>query len=163
MQEATRERLHIALVAIQTAAQMIDNDTNGVLASGELVPLIQHFAEMRDVNEQIKLARKHLEILEDRLSKSEIPDLFRAKGVKTITVQDLGRVTVSYRWACSIIDKVVGHAWLRDNGHEGLITETVNSSTLAAFAKDLNDTEGTELPADKFKTSRNPFTSITKV
>ena len=43
-------------------------------------------------------------------------------------------------------DKPVGFQWLREQGHGGLITETVNASTLAAFAKNMMDTEGKELP-----------------
>jgi hypothetical protein len=61
-----------------------------------------------------------------------------------------------------MIDKPLGLDWLRNSGNGSLIQETVNSNTLAAFAKNLNDEEGKELPGEIFKTSIMTVTSITK-
>lgn len=61
-----------------------------------------------------------------------------------------------------MIDKGLGMDWLRNSGNGGLIQETVNSMTLAAFAKSLNDEKGIELPKDLFNTSIMTVTSITK-
>jgi hypothetical protein len=69
---------------------------------------------------------------------------------------------VSQRWSASILDKELGHRWLHDNGHGGLIIPTVNASSLSAFAKDLMENEGKELPEHIFKTGRLTYTSITK-
>lgn len=163
MKQATIKALENTLAAVRIISVAIQEDTNSVLASGDVPELIRHFDKMRETNELIKIARKSLEILEDRLSKSEIPDAFRRIGVKTMTVEDVGRVSIGHRWSCSIIDKPIGFQYLREQGDGGLIIETVNSSTLAAHAKDLMDTQGKELPKDKFVTSINAYTSITKV
>jgi len=69
---------------------------------------------------------------------------------------------LSNRWSCSMLDKLTGMDWLRTNGHGDLIQETVNSSTLGAFARNLTEESGYELPSDIFKTSVMTFTSITK-
>jgi hypothetical protein len=61
-----------------------------------------------------------------------------------------------------MLDKQLGFDYLRANGAEGLIIETVNSQTLAAYAKELSTEEGKELPADVFKTGIMTYTSITK-
>jgi hypothetical protein len=61
-----------------------------------------------------------------------------------------------------MLDKQLGMDWLRNTGNESLIQETVNSSTLAAFAKSKTEEEGKELPSDIFKTSVMTYTSITK-
>jgi len=61
------------------------------------------------------------------------------------------------------LDKDAGLNWLRANGHEGIIIETVNSSTLSAFAKSQLEEEGVDLPDDIFKIGTSPYTSITKV
>ena len=124
--------------------------------------MVRHFVDLRDINEDIKIVRKSLELIEDRLSHSEIPDHFKRMNIKTVTYEDIGRVSVGHKWSCSIIDKQVGFQWVRENGHSGLIIETINSSTLAAFAKNLSETENKSLPPDKFVTSINPYTSITK-
>jgi hypothetical protein len=61
-----------------------------------------------------------------------------------------------------MIDKPLGLDYLRNSGNGSLIQETVNSNTLAAFAKNFNDEEGKELPGEIFKTSIMTVTSITK-
>jgi hypothetical protein len=61
-----------------------------------------------------------------------------------------------------MLDKERGFTWLRENEHEGLITETVNSITLSAFAKEMLEVNGTELPDDIFKVGTQAYTSITK-
>lgn len=162
MQEATERGLKETLLRIQLVATAIEEDTRMVLASGDVPEIIRHYHKLRNVNEDIKVARKILEIVEDRLSKSEIPDAFKRIGVKTMTVDDVGRVSVGHKWACSMVDKQVGLRYLREQGDGGLIQETVNAGTLAAHAKDLNS-QGRELPQDKFTTSINAYTSITKV
>src|SRR5690606_39367494 len=50
--------------------------------------------------------------------------------------------------------------WLRDNGHESLVQETVNSSTFKAFIKERMK-EGKEYPKDLIKV--NPFSRATVV
>jgi hypothetical protein len=86
----------------------------------------------------------------------------REHNIRTITVEGVGRVSITHRYSCSMLDKQLGMNWLRQSGNEGLIQETVNSSTLAAFAKNMLETEGTQLPQDLFKTSVSAYTSITK-
>lgn len=163
MKPETLNTLKSAIHGVRWASSLIQEDTNKVLASGDHIALIKHFAEVREANQQLKELRQVVDIMSDRLSYTEVPDALRRVGVKTVTVDGVGRVSVAHRWSCSIINKPVGHEWLRSEGHGGLITETVNASTLSAFAKDLNDTKGIELPRDIFTTSINSYTSITKV
>ena len=162
MRESTKEELAQLLAAAKHVQEQIELDTIEVLGRADTVEIVFHFNDLRLVNEEIKLVRKQLEIVEDRLSHSEIPDHFKRIGIKNLTVDEVGRVSIGHRWGCSIVDKQVGFNWLRENGHGGLIIETVNSSTLAAFAKNLMETEGKQLPQDKFTTNINPYTSITK-
>lgn len=147
---------------MQIVAGQVREDTNAAVQSGDHVELVRHFRDLRDVNALIKEARTALGEMEDLLSSRDIPDAFRSAGVKTTTIEGVGRVTVSYRFSCSMLDKEAGLLWLTENGHGGLIQPTVNSSTLAAFAKNLIETEGKDLPDDIFKTGQSPYTSITK-
>lgn len=161
MYDATLSQLQIALEELRVAQKLVEEDTVKVIASNDHIELVRHYARLRGINELIGVARKSLAIIEDRLSHTEIPDIFREHGLKTITLEDVGRVSIGHRWSCSMIDKAIGMNYLREQGDGGLIIETVNSSTLAAHAKNLNE-QGKDLPQDKFTTSIMPYTSITK-
>lgn len=149
-------------VRINELAAMVRNDTTDVVAANDHVAIIKHFAQVRSLTERIKEAREALDQMEEDLSRQKVPDTMRAHGVKTITVEGVGRVSLSNRWSCSMLDKSKGMEWLRGNGHGGLIQETVNSSALAAFAKDMSINQGTDLPSEIFKTGIMTYTSITK-
>ena len=165
MQTITQLVLSQAVTALQEAAKRVTEETTDTIGHGDLVELIKHYAELREVNDTIERAFKTLHDLKDHLSHFDVPDAFRREGIKTINVIDVGRVTVSYKWGCSIVDgkKPEGFEWLRETGNGGIIIETVNAQTLAAFAKNEVETYGRELPTDLFSTSLNPYTSITKV
>jgi hypothetical protein len=60
------------------------------------------------------------------------------------------------------VGKEAAYKWLELTGNEGLIQETVNSSTLSAFAKS-EMSEARELPAALFNTHVGMNTSVTKV
>jgi hypothetical protein len=147
---------------LNKATELVRKDTKDVVASKDHIEIIKHYARVRQVTEQIKEAREALDEMEKALSREYVPETMREHNVKTITLEGIGRVSLSNRWSCSMIDKPLSMDWLRNSGNGALIQETVNSQTLAAFAKDLNDTKGEELPTDLFKTSIMTVTSITK-
>lgn len=163
MQESTKLRLDRVCEELLSVASMIRKDTDEVTAGGDHIAIIRHFDKARLAVEMIKEAREALNDMVDNLSRVVIPDVMKAHQVKTLTLEGVGRVTVSYRYSCSMLDKQRGMDWLRDNGHGDLIQPTVNSSSLAAFSKNLLEVEGKELPEDIFKVGTSPFTSITKV
>jgi hypothetical protein len=162
MRELTLERLNHAVGALTEVAGMVRIDTEAVLLTRNHVEIIRHYNHLRLVTERIKLAREALNDMEEDLSRKRIPDVMGEHGIKTIHIEDVGRVTVSYRFGCSMPDKEAGLNWLKENGHGGIITENVHHMTLAAFAKSHLE-EGYDLPDDIFKTSTSPYTSITRV
>lgn len=162
MKQQTLENLQEMVRGLQIVTGQVRSDTQEAVASGDHVKLVTHFSSLRSVNATIKEAREALSEMEDLLSTRDIPDLFQSLKVKTTTIEGVGRITVAYRFGCSMLDKEQGMEWLKANGHGGLIQPTVNSSTLAAFAKNMIEQEGKDLPDDIFKTSQSPYTSITK-
>lgn len=148
---------------LDKATKLIRKETTEIIATSDHVELIRHFAKVRNAKELIKASRVSLDELEQQLSHEYVPDALHARNIRTITVDDVGRVSLSVRWSCSMLDKQLGFEYLRKTGNEALITETVNAMTLAAFAKDLSATQGIELPQDIFNTSQMTVTSITKV
>lgn len=127
------------------------------------IELIRYFDEFRKSADIFDETKKALTELRDNMSREYIPDAMFNAGVKTVNVVGVGRVTVSQRFSCSMLDKEAGIDWLKHHGLGGIVIETVNSSTLAATAKKMIQEEGKDLPENIFKISAVPYTSITKV
>ena len=162
MRQETQVMLDQVCKGLSRVAGMVREDTRETFASDDHIAAIRHYDATRKATVSIKEAREALADIEDRMSKEQVPDIMRRHSVKTITVEDVGRVTNSHRFSASMIDKERGYEWLRAEGHGGLITETVNSSSLSAFAKDMLENHGVELPDDIFKVGTQAYTSITK-
>jgi hypothetical protein len=167
MHEKTAEFLGKVVDGLIRVAGAIREDTDSVVASGNHVDIIKHFNQVRLAAEQIKEAREAINDISDNLSRVVIPDtvalLKETTGQKPpFNIEGVGRVTVSYRFSCTMPDKEHGIRWLKSNGHGGIVQETVNSSTLSAFAKNMLEEQGIELPPDLFKVGTAPYTSITK-
>jgi hypothetical protein len=140
----------------------VREDTAEAVATADHIQVIKHYNHLRIATNRIKEAREALDDMEQRLSREQVPDVMRAHNVRTITIEDVGRVTISQRWSASMLDKEQGITWLKGNNLGGIVQETVNSQTLAAVAKDLSQTKGIELPATLFKVGQMSYTSITK-
>lgn len=165
MNVATLGRLRHATNELQGVVGDIRSETASINASGDHIAIIRNFNDLRIVNEILKETQKALTEIAESLSREAVPEAMRAKKVKTLTLEGIGRITISSRWSASIIPekKPLAYDWLRDGGNGSLIVETVNAQTLSSFAKDLFVTEGKELPDDMFKVGQMTYTSITKV
>lgn len=156
-------KLGEVVAVMQQIASAVRDETNAVVASNDHIALIRHYDALRKVLDTIKESREAMQEISDTLSKDKVPEAMRAAGVKTVTVEGVGRVTISHRFSCSMFDSTEGIKWLKAHNYGDLVKETVNSQTLSSFARGLIEDEGKELPADLFKVGTSPFTSITKV
>lgn len=163
MKESTIKELQQAVLRLEMVASRIRTETAEVSATNDHIEIIRHYDRLRLANASIKTARAALSEIEDNLSKVRIPEVMRYKGVKTIHIEDVGRVTVSGRFTCSMLDQEAGINWLTDNGHGGIIKPTVHWQTLSSFAKEYMEESGRDLPDDIFKISMSEYTSIRKV
>lgn len=120
------------------------------------------------------VSRLHFEILGEQLkevgklidlmNRVYIPEAFEAEKIQTLTDALTGdRVTIGQRLLASIPaeHREAAYDWLRKNGHESLIQETVNASSLSAFAKAQLEV-GVELPDELFKTTILNQVSLTR-
>lgn len=136
-------------------------DTLELVEENDVPKLVKHFASLRTEYRALKDKIEKLESEVNDLSYNLIPTMFTNQGVKTLKLDDVGRVTVNQRWVASMKDKTQGMEWLRATGNDGLIIETVNAQTLAAFAK-TQAIAGDPLPDAVFEVGVAPYTSITK-
>ena len=146
---------------LDTLVLRAHRDTMELIEKADIPTVVKHFDALRTEYRALKDKLTKLENEVNDLSYNLIPTMFDAQDVKTIKIDGVGRVTVNQKWAASMPDKQAGMSWLRATGNGGLIIETVNSSTLAAFAKS-QALEGKPLPSDTFEVGVAPYTSITK-
>lgn len=149
------------LKELATVADEMSRETESI-KDGDHIELIRHFNTVSKAYDALSTGKKAINDIYDRLSRDYVPEALRRVGVKTVNVVGVGRVSISNRYSCSMLDKEAGITWLKDHNYAGLVQETINSSTLAAFSKNLLETEGKELPPNLFKTGTTPYTSITK-
>jgi hypothetical protein len=92
-----------------------------------------------------------------------IPEKMTDQEIKTITVEGVGRITVLETIGVSTVKemKLELYEWLKENGAEALIGETINSSTLAAFIRERIGS-GLDYPVDCLNVKFNNMISITK-
>ena len=155
--------LQQALAHLNRAAQELEEWTANQLKSLKTSEVLRGYYEYSELHEQVDKTRKRVNAALEGISRNTIPGIFEDEGISTTTLKDIGRrFTVSTRMSCSMADPDAAKEWLRTNGHGALITETVNASTLAAFAKSQIVEQGKDLPPNLFKLSNMRYTSVTR-
>lgn len=158
-----REQLQLATQAMRlqvatTTQEVLD------LRRGGLHEALAGWALTRDDYKDLDELRKEIYELLETLSKSVLPEMMVENGVKTVTLENVGRrFTKSTKLSCSMIDKDKGIEWLNENGGNALPQLTVNGQTLSSFAKARIENEGLDMPEDIFKVSTVANISATKV
>lgn len=96
------------------------------------------------------------------LREVSFPERMTAEDCQTFNTED-NRITKLTKVLASVVSgqNEAAHAWLRANGYEALIKETVNSSSLSGAAKEMLE-NGKELPEDIFRTHFKDSISITR-
>lgn len=156
--------IQIAIDHLRQFREGLERWEDGPRKTETLQQVLRTFKATRDKHDELDEERKLLNTIIERLSRKHIPEQMREEGVSTMTLSDIGaRFTISQRYTASMPDKIGGMQWLRDHGHGDLIQETVNSSSLASFAKDFITTKGEDLPETFFKVNLMDTTSVTKV
>jgi hypothetical protein len=150
-----------AVTRLDKLLQDVEQETLAVVLQNDLPTTVVHYDAFDKLLGALKKRMSALEKHRDSLSYEILPTIFTNQGVKTITLPDVGRVTVNVRWTATILDKQRGLEWLRTSGNEGLIQETVNAGTLSSFAKG-ETLAGHPLPSDIFKIGTAQHISITK-
>jgi hypothetical protein len=150
--------------SLEKASRQLEAVTAALAADPEVDTMIvcRHFDKVNSLWEIFNDVKKRYNSIYDKMSQETIPDTFRRDGIKHIFIEGVGRIGLSRRFSCSMLDKDAGFKWLEETGNGSLIQRTVNAQTLASFAKTRLEEEGIDLPAGIFKTSIMTYSSITK-
>lgn len=164
MEYDTRVSAEFAGAKLDKLVNRVHRDTLALVETADIPAIVKHFDAVRVEYDALydKVSKLKAEI--DELSYNIIPTMFNNQSVKTIKIEGVGRTTVNVRWSASV-QKEVGMSgaldWCRSTGNEGLIIETINSSTLSAFAK-TQALDGKPLPDNVFNVTQLNYVSITK-
>lgn len=157
IEEAT---IALTTFVLTTTSEMED------IRKGKLPDACRAYRVLREAYDKLDEQRKKLNELIESVSRQTIPEMLDENDVTTLTIEfDDGlkyRFNKATRIGCSMVDKDGGMVWLKENGHEAIVQETVNASTLASFYKSYLEDKGEELPAEFFKPSSLTYTSMTK-
>jgi len=144
--------------------ELADNLPSHIRADRPASELAHLYGAVRDLCDEFAAAAEVAGAASTQLSTQLIPAAFERENISTFTTADGYRVTLSTRFVASIKPDMKGEAWdwLRKNGLDALIVETVNASTLSAAGKKMIEDEGKELPEHLFNAHFMPSVSLTK-
>tara|TARA_R110000751_G_scaffold196938_1_gene302114 strand:- start:348 stop:803 length:456 start_codon:yes stop_codon:yes gene_type:complete len=125
--------------------------------------MLRNMAATRRISDKVAELSKGYKALLDNYKKIIVPAFFQERGIGPIVVDAMRfSVSTSSRTSIPAKNKPAAYQWLRDNGLEDLITETVNSGTLSATGKSLLE-DGIEMPGELFEYYAFENTSMTKI
>ncbi len=148
--------LHMLLIGIESKLKEVKK-------GGNLKDLIGFYVSLYYTNEDIKKVTKELNKIQDSLKYNIVPEKMEEQDLKTVTFKDLNcRITVSQVVRASILaeQRENAYLWLRNQGYNAVIKETVNASTLSAIAKEKIE-GGSELPKTTFNVHTSERISLT--
>lgn len=125
--------------------------------------LVQIYSKLRTAQDILTVQIKDFSTVLDVVGSVLIPEAFEREQLQTLTTQEGDRMTVIMKLYASIPaeKREEAYKWLREHGHEDIIQETVNASSLSAFAK-AELAEGRELPDDIFSIFTKPSATLTR-
>lgn len=130
----------------------------------ELMDAIKEMKVIKGQLEEAKRYKSELEAKHDFLRINVIPEKMDEQDVSNMTVDNVGRVSLTGDVRASILaaDREKAYEWFEENGFGDLVKQSVASSTLKAFVKEQLK-KGGDIPEELIKVT--PFTraSITKV
>lgn len=103
-----------------------------------LMDMARRLKELRDELDLAKAAASELQKQYDYLSIVAIPEKMDEEGVESMSITGVGRLQVRSDIRCNVTDgnKELVIQWLRENGHQSLVTPAVSPSTLKALVKE---------------------------
>ena len=121
------------------------------------------FVVLHRLKDKFEALDKAFSALYQEFKSQVLPEIFESEGITSLPLAEGYRVGIRHDTRASIRKgmKDAAYAWLRENGLDDLVTETVNSSTLSAAAEFELEEHCREFPEDLFNVVLVPTTSVT--
>lgn len=162
---AINETYSQAVTAIRHLFGALLRAENRLKELGVPVPeAIALYARVYSVHEKIEEVSKHTGALKQTFSRNIVPTAMDDSGTTNMTISEGHRLT---RTADKIFASIPtehrdeAFSWLREHEAGDLIQETVNASTLSAYARTMME-ENKELPESLFTVLAVPSVSLTR-
>lgn len=118
----------------------------------EITAIAKEYWRLKGLHDRAKKAVTLVYHIVNAFDKGIFPGQLEKRDLDMIRIPELARsFSIRTNTSASMIDKERAFEWLREHGHGDLVQETVNSGTLASFARSLQIDEGIDLPDDIFK------------
>ena len=129
-----------------------------------LVDMVGLMKRLKEEKERLEKELAEVNARYDYLRYNAVPQMMESHGINTVTMEGIGRVSLSHGVFASICreKKEEAYQYLRDIGRGDIITRTVNAQTLATVIKQMIQ-NGEEVPEDLFNVTPYTRASITKV
>ncbi len=113
--------------------------------------------------EEATALKSQLQKSYDFLSIDILPERMDEDGIETLKIKDVGRLQMSSDIRCAVpaANREAVKEWLIEHGHESMVSETINSSTLKAFTREMMR-EGKEWPEKLLKVTPYSRASVVK-
>lgn len=140
------------------------DDFYKVMESMTLLQLAEIMNDIRIELEEVKAISTGFQKKYDALRLNLIPSAMDDDGISTITIEGIGRLSLTSDIYASIpaAQREEAWEWLREHKLGDIIKETVHAGTLKATLKSLLKKGEEEIPEDLFKVTPYTRASITK-
>ena len=145
------ENTNLSFINAEIALDKLVKETEKIVDElerhGDLKSLCVSLFHLNEQYERINILRKRMGELYDRMNEGIVPKAFEDAGCDKFAIPELARSFYPLpKYSASIVDNEKALAWLRKNGMESLIYETVNRQTLAATLRGRLVDEGKDPP-----------------
>ncbi len=151
--------VNLMLVALDTLARELKGqERRGAIA------LARSFVVLHRLKDKFDDLDKAFSALFEDYKSNILPEMLDDENLPHVPLSEGFRVGISHAWRASIKKgmREEAYQWLTDNGLSNLITDTVNSSSLAAAAKYEAEENNIDFPEKLFSVARIPTTSVTR-
>lgn len=127
--------------ALAVSSDQDEASADALIEAAKTQTMQQQAASLVEVSEMVDYYKNVVTlatVVRDRLRYEVIPEKMDNEGVQSINIKGLGTLYLSAEVLVST-KQAMGpdlQDWLRENGFEDLITETINASTLGAWVRE---------------------------
>lgn len=160
-------RRQYAAVTIQQALETLKGIRRELEAANDpaapLAEQLVHWTHVREHHEAVKALANEAEQLSKHMSYEQLPAAFRFHHARSITLDDIGRFTLSSRTTARVHEQSAANRFLHDNGRGDAVRAMVPAMTLNSIVAELIK-EGVEPQRehDGIEANTYAYTSFTK-